>query len=245
LSDGSEGSWQSGQAVAGSVIAWEYTPPRAGGRDARDRRAARWIPVGIIVPRQGSVIRMLKGHRGGCRGRVGNVPVGITHLSGGQDEIFTRISSHTVRGGVYSQAMTDPATACPDCQEPSDPSDNYCRNCGMYLAATRELTYSEPALPTRTRPPAVPVPVRRAATAIAVGAAVQVGMSMAGKYLLRQAAKQALTAPLKARNGRSAENGRSENGGKREVVRAAEPRSPEGLVAVKETVVVQRAWVRR
>ncbi|MFQ5382225.1 MAG: hypothetical protein ACE5EF_11510 [Dehalococcoidia bacterium] len=130
--------------------------------------------------------------------------------------------------------MTDPPPTCPDCRRVHDLTDNYCRNCGMFLAATRDVATVEPNLPA-TRPRAsLPAPVRRAVTAVAVGAAVQVGMSLAGKYLLKQAAKQALSAPARTLG----------NGGKKAIKPSASG-LPDDVVAVNETVVVHRAWFRR
>ncbi len=106
----------------------------------------------------------------------------------------------------------------------------------MFLAATRDVAVVEPGLPaTRPRAPALPAPVKRAVTAVAVGAAVQVGMSLAGKYLLKQAAKQALTAPARTIG----------NGAGRKVRKTAPSGVPDDVVAVNETVVVHRAWFRR
>lgn len=104
----------------------------------------------------------------------------------------------------------------------------------MFLAATRDVATVEPNLPA-TRPRAsLPAPVRRAVTAVAVGAAVQMGMSLAGKYLLKQAAKQALSAPARTLG----------NGGKKAIKPSASG-LPDDVVAVNETVVVHRAWFRR
>lgn len=106
----------------------------------------------------------------------------------------------------------------------------------MFLATTKDVTLVENQLPApQRRSAALPVPVRRVATAIAVGAVVQVGMSLAGKYVVRQAAKQALAAPGKVRKGAS----------RRQVANGAGTSVPDDVTALNETVVVHRAWIRR
>lgn len=136
--------------------------------------------------------------------------------------------------------MTEIALACPDCRLAYEASDNYCRNCGMFLATGRSLTVSGPSgiaeIPNR---PGLPAPVRRAATAMAIGAALQIGVGLAGRYLVRQAARQAITAPVK--------RSRRE---RREPLRSPADRGraltvPDEVAAVQETVIVHRAWTRR
>ena len=109
----------------------------------------------------------------------------------------------------------------------------------MFLAATREVTIVEHSLPAPVmRQPAVlPEPVKRVATAIAVGAAVQVGMSVAGRYLARQAARQAAERALAGSGRRGKPKRREDSGGYSSV--------PDDVVAVNETVIVHRAWLRR
>lgn len=119
----------------------------------------------------------------------------------------------------------------------------------MFLSVLREtaVTAAEPALPAaRPRERAVlPAPVKKAVTAVAIGTALQVGMSLTGKYVARQAARQAVSAirPRPAKVSRP--------------VRASARRAPvvqaqtarvdpyDGAAAVSETVIVRRVWVRR
>jgi hypothetical protein len=139
--------------------------------------------------------------------------------------------------------MQDPTFACPDCNTTCAADDNYCRRCGMFLAAVRDSA----ALTTRPvqtieryrreRPP-LPAPVKKAATAIAVGAAMQVGLSLASRYFTAQAAQKA---------GRSALTAAAANGSRRgrAVQQAAQSAMPDDVAAVAETVIVRRLWVRR
>ncbi len=80
----------------------------------------------------------------------------------------------------------------------------------------------------------LPVPVKRVAAAVAVGAAMQVGLSLAGKYLAAQAGKQAAKGLLSS--------------GKPDLRRdtGAETGAPlDDVGAVTETLIVQRVWYRR
>jgi hypothetical protein len=134
--------------------------------------------------------------------------------------------------------MAQTPVACPDCADPYEATDNYCRNCGMFLAAVRET-----ALATRTvrsveryhrERAQLPAPVKRAVTAVAVGAALQVGVSLASKYLAAQAGQKAANAALgAARAGRAMQPAARHSG------------LPEDIAAVSETVVVRRLWIRR
>ncbi|MEO8541884.1 MAG: hypothetical protein ABI577_19260, partial [bacterium] len=100
--------------------------------------------------------------------------------------------------------MAQNLPTCPDCQNGFQPDDNYCRKCGMYLAALRDtamVAAPAPALPVREarQRAALPAPVKKAATAMAVGTALQIGVSLTGKYLARQAGKQAVNAVVRPR----------------------------------------------
>jgi hypothetical protein len=130
------------------------------------------------------------------------------------------------------------ALVCPDCSATYALSDNYCRQCGMYLAAVRGTT----TLTTRTEHalepvrPGLPAPVRRAATAVAVGAALQVGLGLASRYIAAQAGQKAARAAITSAQPR----------GRRAVARRDEPAggSMDGVTAVSETVLIRRVWVR-
>ncbi len=133
--------------------------------------------------------------------------------------------------------MSQEQQACPDCSATYEPADNYCRQCGMYLAALRAIE------PVRTQSraleaarPGLPAPVKRAATAIAIGTALQIGVGLAGKYLASQAARQAATATIrpKARPPKTRD--------------VSNPRSNDptaNTAAVSETLMIRRVWIRR
>jgi hypothetical protein len=136
--------------------------------------------------------------------------------------------------------MTEETLPCPDCGAAYTDIDNYCRQCGMYVAALREM----PLVKTAPAPPpmrlereraALPAPVKKAATALAIGTALQIGVNLAGKYLAGQAGRQAASAirPKPARRV-----------SRPEPVRAvADPM--QDAVAISETVMVRRVWIRR
>lgn len=101
--------------------------------------------------------------------------------------------------------MADPAPAplaCADCAEPHDATDNYCRNCGMFLR-DRRLPVARPAAALEPRRPALPVPIRRAATAIAVGTALKIAANLAGKLLAQRAAGKAASRAVARRRERT------------------------------------------
>jgi hypothetical protein len=118
----------------------------------------------------------------------------------------------------------------------------------MFLAALRDTAIVSAAAP----PPPVrlerqratlPAPVKKAAAAMAVGTALQIGVSLTGKYLAKQAGKQAINAV--ARPKQPAPKGRRPS---REVAvpRETAPLDPYPYAAaVSETVVVRRVWIRK
>ncbi|HEX6032418.1 MAG TPA: hypothetical protein VFY90_13380 [Tepidiformaceae bacterium] len=136
---------------------------------------------------------------------------------------------------------------CPDCGAAYEVADNYCRQCGMYLAAERSIA----TIPTESRAvasvrPGLPVPVKKAATAVAVGAALQVAVGMTGRYLARQAAKQAVSAVRSSpKPSPKVSQGREVTVKPQESKPVAVDNSMDGVTAVSETVVVQRIWMRR
>lgn len=135
--------------------------------------------------------------------------------------------------------MTQELLACPDCSADYTAADNYCRKCGMYVAALREM----PLVKTTAAPPmrfereraTLPAPVKRAATALAIGTALQIGVNIAGKFLATQATRQAANAmrPKPVRQ-------RAAPAVTREVADATSE-----ATAVSETVVIRRVWIRR
>lgn len=107
----------------------------------------------------------------------------------------------------------------------------------MYLALTREVAVSAPS-ETRAleRPRAsLPAPVKRAATAVAVGTVLHIGTGLAGKFLLRQAAR-AVTPSFKPRKPVSQET--------RAVTKPAEASRPPAIV-VSEALYVRKTWIQR
>ena len=118
--------------------------------------------------------------------------------------------------------MVDPAPdflSCPDCAEPHDATDNYCRNCGMFLRDHR-LPAPRPALALEPRRPVLPTPVRRAATAIAIGTALKITANIVGRLLAQRAA--AGKAPSRA-----------------------VARRPRESTVVSESLFVRRTWIER
>lgn len=144
--------------------------------------------------------------------------------------------------------MAEPTRICPDCQAAYEAADNYCRSCGMYLAALRDtaLVAATAALPARQERPraTLPAPIKKAATAMAVGTALQIGVSLTGKYLAKQAGKQV---------GKQAVNAMKPRSDARRPERSRAVATPEPApidpyphaAAVSETVVVRRVWIRR
>lgn len=122
---------------------------------------------------------------------------------------------------------------CPDCETAFEPGDNYCRRCGMYVAIERPL----PARTTTTRSIDVPrrqmpAPIRQAATAVAIGTALHLGASLAGKLLLRQAAS-AIRPHRPAKKQKAALVPRDD----------AQPAEPAAVIS--ETLLIRRIWIRR
>lgn len=116
----------------------------------------------------------------------------------------------------------------------------------MYLAALRDtaIVAAAPALPVRAerQRSSLPAPIKKAATAMAVGTALQIGVSLTGKYLARQAGKQAVNAVRPRAAGRRPAESRA-------VAAQQQPSAPIDphpyASAVSETVVVRRVWIRR
>ncbi|MCY3506336.1 MAG: hypothetical protein OXH41_09250 [Chloroflexi bacterium] len=117
--------------------------------------------------------------------------------------------------------MVDPAPEllfCPECAEPYDATDNYCRECGMFLRDNR-LPVARPTVALEPRRPALPTPVRRAATAIAIGTALKITANIVGKLLAQRAARKA---PARA-----------------------VARRPRESTVVSESLFVRRTWIQR
>ena len=136
--------------------------------------------------------------------------------------------------------MDSRALPCPDCAADYDSDDNYCRKCGMYLAALGGgalATMNGSTRALETVRPGMPAPMRRAATAVALGAALQVGVGLAAKYFAAQGANKAATAALatQPRRGKPQPRAREDD--------YDDPLA--NVAAVSETVVVRRVWIRR
>ena len=85
-----------------------------------------------------------------------------------------------------------------------------------------------------TSRPGMPAPMRKAATALAIGTALQVGVTLAGKYLASQAARGASEAVQSA-----------QPPARRRVERRQPDPEIERAAAVSETVIIRREWIRR
>lgn len=107
---------------------------------------------------------------------------------------------------------------CPECAEPYDAADNYCRHCGMFLRDHR-LPVARQTVALEPRRPALPTPVRRAATAIAVGTALKITANILGKVLAQRAANRASSRAL--------------------------ARKERETTVVSESLFVRRTWIER
>ncbi len=99
-------------------------------------------------------------------------------------------------------AMSADEQICPDCSASYTIEDNYCRKCGMFVAALRQMTTADAHPANRAivaARPGLPAPVKKAATAVAIGTALQIGVSVAGKLLANQAARS-LSSALRSRS---------------------------------------------
>ncbi|MXY88016.1 MAG: zinc ribbon domain-containing protein [Dehalococcoidia bacterium] len=107
---------------------------------------------------------------------------------------------------------------CPECAEPYEATDNYCRHCGMFLRDHR-LPVARQTVALEPRRPALPTPVRRAATAIAVGTALKITANILGKVLAQRAANKASSRAL--------------------------ARKERETTVVSESLFVRRTWIER
>lgn len=114
----------------------------------------------------------------------------------------------------------------------------------MYVAALREmpLVKSEAAAQMKIERAraALPAPVRKAATALAIGTALQIGVGLAGRYVASQAARQAARAAV---NGAAAS--RRKPAPTETAVKPTASGQDHDAVAVSETVMIRRVWIRR
>jgi len=136
--------------------------------------------------------------------------------------------------------------SCPECGSEFQPSDNYCRECGMYLAALRLPQPIEGNVARALDRPierrlALAPPARQLATAVAVGTALPIGLTIATRlWALRRFA-----APL-VRNALFRPRIRPQ---KRPVPDSPRERAPavgeEAPTVHVETLIIRRWWVRR
>lgn len=138
--------------------------------------------------------------------------------------------------------MREEASSCPDCSALYDESDNYCRQCGMYLAALRPAPTTAPVPLHGTRAlepvrPGLPAPVKKAAAAVALGTALQVGIGLAGRYLASQAARQATAAAVQGPRSTRKVAKRPAQEVRRDPL--------DDAAAVSETLIIRRVWIRR
>lgn len=78
---------------------------------------------------------------------------------------------------------------------------------------------------------------------MAVGTALQIGVSLTGRYLARQAGKQAVNAVVGSRGKGQRPTRAARQGTPAPETRPADPYPHAG--AVSETVVIRRVWIRR
>lgn len=130
--------------------------------------------------------------------------------------------------------MDEHEQACPDCSGEYDVTDNYCRRCGMYLAALGALPPVRTDIAPRDLVPVragLPAPVKKVATAIVVGTVLQIGVGLAGRYLARQAAQRVVSGVRAPKRSRAVGPAASSQ-------EAAEE-------AVSETLMIRRVWLKR
>ena len=132
--------------------------------------------------------------------------------------------------------MTGDGHNCPDCSTPYASDDNYCRKCGMFVAALRSMTPADahPAAPIIVTRPGLPAPMKRAATALVIGTALRIGLEITGRMLANQAARSvssALTPGAKASKARPQP--------------AAAPATSGRADSFSETLMIRRVWIRR
>lgn len=130
------------------------------------------------------------------------------------------------------------ADECPCCAEGEE--SNLTDSTPDDESVTTSVVVYREALPAERRGGALtrtvrnlPAPVVRTAAAVAVGAAVQVGVVLAGKYLAAQSAQKTAKALTASARSRPKTQPRQED----------EERSPGSILS--ETLIVRRVWLRR
>jgi hypothetical protein len=135
---------------------------------------------------------------------------------------------------------------CPNNCGEYEPGDNYCRHCGMYVAAPQFVEEEHSLIVTDESPrlralapqrAGLPAPVNKVAAAVAVGTALQVGVALFARYLSSTAPKPSV---------------RPQRVSRRALMKPQPPEAPapapvmdNDVMAVIETVTFKRAWIRR
>lgn len=126
-------------------------------------------------------------------------------------------------------------------QPSPEPTDGAPPRLDAETAERRLTTLPAQAKPAPVRRTELPAPVRKAAKAVVVGAALQVGASLAMRYLARHAGKQG-TAAVAAKGLRAATRRRPAPATARDDAPVV---APEDAEIVSETLLVRRVLIRR
>ena len=143
--------------------------------------------------------------------------------------------------------MKETPRTCPDCQASYTGADNYCRQCGMYLAALRDTAIipavsALPARPPRERAQ-LPAPVKKAVTAVAPRTARPEGTRRTPGELARAAPAVGAVRPSRARAEKPARKPSKEVTVPQQTAAEIDPYP--GAAAVSETVLIRRVWIRK
>ena len=111
----------------------------------------------------------------------------------------------------------------------------------MYVAALHEMPLvkaapADPPMRVDRERSSLPAPVKKAATALAIGTALQIGVNLAGRYLAGQATRQAANAVRP----RAVSRRKPAAQQSRDLIDPGQD-----TVSVSETVMVRRVWIRR
>lgn len=115
---------------------------------------------------------------------------------------------------------------CSACGARTSIEDASCHACGADQRSRR--------LPVKRAAPPLPAVWRQAAPAVARGAAL-IAAGVIGEWLLRSAAKKAVSAPFGGGKGRKGKS----------LARSKDGALPEGVLAISETVIRRRVVIRR
>ncbi len=115
---------------------------------------------------------------------------------------------------------------CSACGARTSIEDASCRVCGADQRSRR--------LPVKQTAPPPPAVWRQAAPVVARGAAL-IAAGVLGEWLLRSAARKAVSAPFSARKSRKSKS----------LARRKDGVLPEGVLAISETIITRRVVIRR